>query len=291
MTYYDPVRDRLVYIHRSSSPNYWDEQWKKFSFSHALPRAAASNFVCSYTRKHLPRGAKVLEAGCGRGQFVLGLASLGYDAHGVDFAAETVRRVRETYPDLPVRVGDVRDLPCDDEEFDGYWSLGVIEHFYDGYEKILAEAKRVLKPGGYAFVTFPHMSRLRRLKARLGRYPRFDESTADLKNFYQFALDERTVIRAFEEQGFELVTTRRRDGLKGLKDEIEFLKAPLRKFYNARALPARVARYAISMLTSPWTSHSILLVLRYAPRTTQEPAPSTAPRAEEHAQAPQCVTA
>jgi SAM-dependent methyltransferase len=273
MTYYDPARDRLVYIRRSASPDYWDQHWNKQSFSHAIPRARVSNFVCFYTRKHLAKGAKVLEAGCGRGQFVLGLAAMGYDAHGVDFAPETVRRVREAYPDLQVRFGDVRALPYGDAEFDGYWSLGVIEHFYEGYERVLLEAKRVLKPGGYAFVTFPHLSRLRRLKARLGRYPRFEEGTVDVKNFYQFALNERTVIRAFEEAGFELVATRRRDGLKGLKDEVEFLKAPLRKFYNARALPARLARYAISLLTAPWTSHSILLILRYTPSPVREAGP------------------
>lgn len=266
MRYYDPLRNRLVYIHRAASPGYWDEQWNKLSFSHATPRTRLSNFVCYYTRKYLPKGASVLEAGCGRGQFVLGLSAVGYDAHGVDFAPETVRRVREAYPNLQVRVGDVRALPYGDRQFDGYWSVGVIEHFYDGYTPVLLEAARVLKPGGYAFVTFPHMSRLRRLKARRGGYVAFEEDKVGLADFYQFALDEDAVVRSFEEAGFTLVTSRRWDGLKGLKDEVQFLPSPLQKLYDSPALPARLTRYGVSLLTAPWTSHSIFLILRYTPQ-------------------------
>ena len=264
MRYYDPANNRLVYVRRSASPEYWDEQWDRQSFAHARAAGRLSNYVCYYTRKYLPTGARILEAGCGRGQYVLELASLGYDAHGVDFAPKTIQRVKETYPNLQVRVGDVRALPYGDNEFDGYWSLGVIEHFYDGYGPILREARRVLKPGGHAFVTFPHMSRLRRSKARRGAYPRFDASMG-AADFYQFALDEHAVIRSFEEQGFRLIANRPRDGFKGLKDDVPFLERPLRKFYDARALPARVARAGIGLLAAPWTSHTILLVLRKLP--------------------------
>jgi SAM-dependent methyltransferase len=262
--YYDADHNRLVYVRRSASPEYWDDQWKKQSFAHPRVRGRLSDYVCYYTCKYLPKGAKVLEAGCGRGQYVLGLASLGYDAHGIDFAAETVRRVREAYPHLPVRCGDVRALPYGDNEFDGYWSLGVIEHFYDGYGPILREARRVLKPDGYAFVTFPHMSRLRRSKARRGEYPRFDGSSG-AADFYQFALDEHAVVRSFKEQGFRLVAKRPRDGLKGLRDEVPLFEWPLRVLCDARALPARFARAGIGLVAAPWTSHTILLVLRKLP--------------------------
>jgi len=35
--------------------------------------------------------------------------------------------------------------------FDGYWTLGVIEHFWEGYNQIIEEAKRVIKPGDIYF--------------------------------------------------------------------------------------------------------------------------------------------
>ena len=44
---------------------------------------------------------------------------------------------------------DLDDLPVEDESVDGYWSLGVIEHFYDGYGEILSEMHRVIKRDGF----------------------------------------------------------------------------------------------------------------------------------------------
>ncbi len=63
----------------------------------------------------------------------------GYQSAGVDFAKETIERVKEIIPKLDVRVGDVRDLQFPDNYLTGYWSLGVIEHFWDGYYDILEE--------------------------------------------------------------------------------------------------------------------------------------------------------
>jgi len=53
---------------------------------------------------------------------------------------------------------DVRKLNFPDHYFDGYWSLGVIEHFYKGYDEIIHKIYRVLHPGGFLFLTVPEMS-------------------------------------------------------------------------------------------------------------------------------------
>ena len=67
-------------------------------------------------------------------------------------------------PDLNIDFGDVRSLPYKKSSFDGIWSLGVIEHNWDGYDQILREAHRVLRSGGYFFLAFPSFSPLRKLK-------------------------------------------------------------------------------------------------------------------------------
>jgi len=68
-----------------------------------------------------------------------------------------------------VKVGDIRKLNFPDGYFDAYYSGGVIEHFEDGIAPQLGEAHRVLKEGGYFFVTVPHMNLCRMLAGALFR--------------------------------------------------------------------------------------------------------------------------
>jgi SAM-dependent methyltransferase len=184
----------------------------------------------------------------------------GYKAQGIDYAKRTIETIKELVPELRVQVGDVRQLPFADDTFDGYWSLGVIEHFWDGFDPITKEAARVLKPGGFLFLTFPWMSPLRRLKARLGRYANIDVQHPD--TFYEFMLDERSVIKKLESQGFTCVEKYPYDALKGIKDEIAFLSPILQRLYKSRFILARAARYLLTLLLARLTGHMILLVCK-----------------------------
>ena len=55
-----------------------------------------------------------------------------------------LKKIKLHWPQLDVSYGDVRALEFEDDSFDGYWSLGVIEHFPDGYEDIGQEMTRVI---------------------------------------------------------------------------------------------------------------------------------------------------
>ena len=196
------------------------------------------------------------------GQIVYGLKSWGYDVYGVDWAKETIQRIKEHFPDLRVSVGDVRKLDFSDNFFDGYWSLGVIEHFWEGYDETVKEIKRVLNPEGFLFLTFPWMSPLRRFKASRRLYETLDKEKIDRNNFYQFILDEGGVIKDLKENGFELIQRRPFDATKGLKDEIFFLKPILQKLYDNQNIIAKGTRFLISILFSKIAGHSILLVFK-----------------------------
>ena len=132
-------------------------------------------YVTRITRKYLrPVDGVILEGGCGDAVHVAALAASGYRCIGIDSAEQTVSALQSAFPELDVRLGDVRHLDFDDAAFAGYWSIGVIEHFWDGYGPIVQEMSRVVRTGGYLFLTFPYMSPVRRLKARLGLYPRLE---------------------------------------------------------------------------------------------------------------------
>ena len=112
--------------------------------------------------KHTPRYGKVLEAGCGVGRYVFYLSLLGIDIEGLDFHEPTVAAVRRWAAKRGLqsifRVGNVTQLPYDNECLSGYLSFGVIEHFEEGPAKALAEAHRVLRPGGVAVISTPSVS-------------------------------------------------------------------------------------------------------------------------------------
>ena len=102
----------------------------------------------------LPPGARVLDAGCGRGHVAMRLAAeFGYRVHGVDLLAGDVARARAEAARrglgalVGFEVGDYADLPVPDAHFDGAFTLETLVHAPDA-AAALAEFARVLAPGG-----------------------------------------------------------------------------------------------------------------------------------------------
>jgi len=261
--YYDKKNNRLVYIGKTSNADYWDTHWNKHTIEKLYPKKiSAFDYIVINTKKYLPENSLILEGGCGTGQQVFKLQKSGYKVIGIDYAQKTIETVNQVKPELDIRLGDVRKLDFEDNYFDGYWSFGVIEHFYNGYTDIINEMYRVVKPGGYLFITFPHMSSLRKLKARKNKYPDWKGEKKDIENFYQFALDDKQVINDLKNLGFQLIKKQHLAGIKGLKDEVKAVKKPLQKVFDSRSFIGMATAKIISMIFNKYSSHSILLVLQ-----------------------------
>jgi len=255
-TFFQKEFNRLVFIDRKATSQFWDELWNSDDFE-SIVKSTPNSHVSKETKKYLPKQSKVLEGGCGRGQHVFALSKNGYDVKGIDFAEETVDKLNKVLPGI-IDLGDVRDLPYESDLFDGYWSLGVIEHFYGGYDEILQEAYRVIKPSGFFFLAFPSMSMLRRIKSSLGSYEVWDDKEDEF--FYQFALDQDQVIEKLENLGFKILNTKGVDGLKGLKDELNFGSSLLSKIYNADSLFLKIVRALLMYPLTFFSNHSILII-------------------------------
>jgi SAM-dependent methyltransferase len=224
--YYDKSSEQLVWIDKNASPDYWDRQWDVIS-SIEKKAKAAQEFV-EITEHFCPdHNAKILEGGCGNGGVVLALSRRGYKVCGVDFAPRTVAKLNENFEELNIQLGDVRNLAnFQDGQFDAYWSLGVIEHFWAGYDEILREAHRVLAKDGILFLTFPWMSPIRKFKSQIGMFEKQSVNTQsdEPENFYQFSLCSDKVIKDLEEVGFHILFQKPRSAHYGFR--AEFMSTP-----------------------------------------------------------------
>jgi len=208
-----------------------------------------------------PQDGVILEGGCGYGGKVNSLTRAGYKVIGIDFDPQTVSFLNKNAPNLDIRLGDVRNLPIEDSSVVGYWSLGVIEHFYDGFVDIAQEMLRVIKPGGYLFLTYPFMSPLRKAKARLNLYPHFN-SQEKPKDFYQFALAHRSVDAYFQSLGFKLRLFKMAAGLQGFNEEIPSGPVHAIEGYRGNSKVVKSVRYLFNKAFTPFASHSCLMVFR-----------------------------
>lgn len=95
-------------------------------------------------------GELVVDLGCGSGRALLWNRDLGASTIGIDIAPFFSRDARAG---IDLLLGDLRRLPFADATFDKAWSLDVLEHLSpEALAAMLAEAARILKPGGTLFV-------------------------------------------------------------------------------------------------------------------------------------------
>lgn len=218
--------DRLAFYNVAADSRFWTEHWKTgptgYSYVEA-EKGQLGSFELPFT-KYLPRSGRILESGCGMGQYVVALRARGYECEGLDWAEETVTYVRSAVPSVPIRVGDATAIQEPDGAFAGYISLGVVEHRAAGPGPFLREAHRVLADDGVMMISVPHFHALRKLKASCGLY---GNDNVEGLSFYQYAFTLSEFTSILQSSGFEVVETFSYDGFKGVKDEIRLLRRML----------------------------------------------------------------
>jgi SAM-dependent methyltransferase len=101
------------------------------------------------------RGKKLIEIGCGVGLDLAYFAQGGANVTGVDLASVSVDLARKNFAFQKVtgnlQVMDGERLEFDNESFDVVYAHGVLQYTAN-IEKMIAEIRRVLKPGGEAIL-------------------------------------------------------------------------------------------------------------------------------------------
>lgn len=97
-----------------------------------------------WLEERLTPGGLVLDLGCGRGYWLEHLAQQGVAAVGLE---RDVERARQAAAHGPVACGDAVHLPLRDAGVALVWCIHVLHHLPDP-PRVLAEVRRVLRPGG-----------------------------------------------------------------------------------------------------------------------------------------------
>lgn len=143
-----------------TAPEQWltvDEGWgrRAVEFASLLEPGACREYVAMHQHLGLRAGDRLLDVACGSGLAMELAAARGAAVAGVDASPRLVAIAHDRLPEADVRVGDMGALPWPDGCFDAVTSF---RGLWATTGAALAEARRVLRPGGrIAMTTWGHV--------------------------------------------------------------------------------------------------------------------------------------
>jgi len=125
--------------------------WESFARAREKPWKEAEFLVKDYVKE----GEKVLDFGCGIGQWYEVFKEKKVQYFGVDFSEKLIEIAKAKYPDANFQVIDGINLPFEKEFFDKVYAIAVFHHLPSEKIRIsvLREIKRVLKKEGILILT------------------------------------------------------------------------------------------------------------------------------------------
>lgn len=147
-------------------------------------------------------GRRVLDLGCRFGALTRAYAE-GNHVTGVDVDREALAQAAKL--GIETRWADVEEpLPFEDASFDVVVAGELVEHLREP-ERLVAEIRRVLRPGGRFVGSLPNFFRLRNRLAMLGGRP-LDHDPTHLRIFAP--RDVRALLRDYEDVRLRFVASR-----------------------------------------------------------------------------------
>ncbi|MBU4204643.1 class I SAM-dependent methyltransferase [Patescibacteria group bacterium] len=151
------ARNKAILIHDETADWFatqYDKTHDHFSSSFSYGRKQINNYLFKEVLK-LPKGAKILDIGCGTGHYLEQLINYGFNVTGIEPSEKMRKHAESKLPKGTVVNGSVLNLPFKDNSFDFIFAIEVFRYLNNednlcGFKEIL----RVLKPGGLFFGTF-----------------------------------------------------------------------------------------------------------------------------------------
>ena len=197
-------------------------------------------------------GTRALDLGCGTGSLTVLLARHGLTVEALDHSPDMLAVARDKAAaeglsgSVTFSEGDIRSIPLPDASFDIVTCQRVLHHVPEA-DVVISEVARVLKPGGVFYLSdqvldeAPLVARLKSLWRTVSRKQPDDRDAFLREHEVHWRPDE--LLALLEDRGFTY--ERRSFGHIGLQT----------------AVPPRVRRRLIWLLSFPWRRGDMLFVL------------------------------
>lgn len=185
--------DRVASAHKSTG---YEDVAAEFIAGRGSNSSGIGASVVAEWSKTLPRGATVLDLGCGTGVPISKvLIERGFKVYGVDASPTIVAAFRTRFPNIPVDCADVQDSDFFARTFDGVVAWGLF-FLLDAevQRKVIKKIAGVLRSGGRLLFTAPTQIGSCAPDIMTGRP--------------QFSLGYEEYRKALEAEGISLVGTR-----------------------------------------------------------------------------------
>lgn len=244
-------------------------QWEARSLEGELSSFKGRTIIDQFNKYFSKSNIRILEGGCGLGAWCEWFNRRGQICIGIEYDASIVKKALNAKPDIPVLLGDITTLEYEDNSFDGYISLGVIEHFEHGPEKALSEAIRLLKKDGIGVFTTPLLSVMRRAITHPLRSTYFFIQKIRGKecHFWEYRFTKNELKKYLEDAGFTVLF----EGIDDYHDTIPdrhiglwadwfFLRSKSGQIYKLNAI-GRTLKKFLNFFPSDWYCSGYVIVV------------------------------
>lgn len=148
-----------------------------------------------FFKKNISREGKILDLGCGYGNFLYYLKSLGYtNVTGLDISSEEIAICRKNFLSFSLIKSDIFEyIKNSNEKFDVIYLSHVLEHISkDKLNDLLQGFKKILNRGGFIIIVIPNCAAY--FNATVSRY-------ADITHEIGFV--DKSLRQLFIVNGFE----------------------------------------------------------------------------------------
>lgn len=175
------------------------DQWAVLAQEYANHRIGYSNELYDTIAAFgLRRGATILDVGCGTGIAAAPFAMNGFPVTGVDSSEAMLAQASQRLPNATFVKGEAEALPFPNERFDVVISAQTF-HWVDR-SRALAEAYRVIRPGGIIAIWWKHLMAQDGIKQirddvfrEMGKPPADSTLTGGFKEFYASLFSQQTL--------------------------------------------------------------------------------------------------
>lgn len=135
-----------------STPEYWDKHYSGTPYQDSIK--FDNKFWYKFLDEVFLHNHKILEIGCGVGQYTDYLNNLGHDIIGTDYSKNVIKICKSRYPKSKFKVLDIFKLSSE-IKYDAIIAFEVLEHFTNP-DLILYKIWKALDDNGKFVFSIPH---------------------------------------------------------------------------------------------------------------------------------------